>query len=77
MPVRIYALAKELQMDSKALVEVCNKAGVSGKGSALASLTDDELAKVKAYLTGGSKPAQRPSVQRPSAPAPPTALKEL
>ena len=54
MPVRIYALAKELNVDSKELVEVCNRAGVTGKGSALASLSDDEVAKVKEYLSGGS-----------------------
>ena len=39
MPIRIYALAKELKLDSKALVDVVSKAGVTGKGSALASLT--------------------------------------
>ena len=54
MPVRIYALAKELKLDSKQLVEICAKAGVSGKGSALASLTDDEAVKVKGYLSGGA-----------------------
>lgn len=57
MPIRIYALAKELKLDSKALVDVVSKAGVTGKGSALASLTDDELAKVKAYLDGGKSSA--------------------
>ena len=53
VPVRIYALAKELKEDSKALVDICAKAGVTGKGSALASLTDEEVDKVKAYLSGG------------------------
>ena len=33
MPVRIYALAKELKMDSKELVDVCTRAGVTGKGA--------------------------------------------
>jgi len=51
--MRIYALAKELKIDSKQLVDVCAKAGVTGKGSALANLDDDEIAKVKAYLSGG------------------------
>ena len=27
MPIRIYALAKELEIDSKELVEVCTKSG--------------------------------------------------
>ncbi len=44
MPIRIYALAKELDIDSKELVEICNRAGVTGKGSALASLSDEEVA---------------------------------
>lgn len=55
MPTRIYALAKELKLDSKELVEVCNKAGITGKGSALASLDDAEVEKIKAYLAGPKK----------------------
>ena len=42
MPIRIYALAKQLKLDSKELVDICTKAGITGKGSALASLTDEE-----------------------------------
>ena len=61
MPIRIYALAKELKIDSKELVEVCSKAGLSGKGSALASLSDEEIDKVKAHLAGGNKKKSRPS----------------
>ncbi|MBL9122388.1 MAG: translation initiation factor IF-2 [Planctomycetaceae bacterium] len=58
MALRIYSLAKELNLDSKELVDICPKAGVMGKGSALASLSDDEVAKIKAFLSGGgSKPA--------------------
>ena len=53
LPVRIYALAKELKVDSKDLVDICAKAGITGKGSALASLTDDESDKVKAFVAGG------------------------
>lgn len=56
MPVRIYALAKELNLDSKELVDVVKKAGISGKGSALASLEDDEAQRVREHLAGG-KPA--------------------
>lgn len=57
---RIYALAKELKVDSKELVDICTKAGVTGKGSALASLSDEEVGKVKAYLGGGNKPTAAP-----------------
>ena len=53
MPVRIYSLAKELDYDSKKLVDVCKQAGITGKGSALASLSDDEVQQVKDYLNQG------------------------
>jgi len=57
VPIRIYALAKDLQIDSKELVDICTKAGIPGKGSALASLTDDEVIKVKAFLaSSGAAP---------------------
>ncbi len=55
MPARIYSLAKELKLDSKVLVDICTSAGVTGKGSALASLTDEEVERVKAYLSGGAQ----------------------
>jgi translation initiation factor IF-2 len=58
LAVRIYALAKQLKLDSKVLVDICTKAGVTGKGSALASLTDEELAKVTAFMDSGK--AARP-----------------
>jgi len=64
--VRIYALAKDLDIDSKELVEVCRKAGISGKGSALASLTDDEVVKVKAFLRGGDKKAEAGAAGTPT-----------
>ena len=53
MSVRIYQLAKEFEFDSKEFLEICAKAGVTGKGSALASLTDDEESKVRGYIAGG------------------------
>lgn len=55
MAIRIYALAKELKIDSKELVDICTKAGITGKGSALASLEDPEVDKLKNYLAGGDK----------------------
>ncbi len=54
LSVRIYQLAKEFAIDSKECVEICAKAGVTGKGSALASLTDEEESTVRAYLAGGA-----------------------
>ncbi len=58
MPVRIYSLAKELKLDSKVLVDICTSAGVTGKGSALASLTDEEADRVKAFISSGAQGAK-------------------
>ena len=71
MPVRIYTLAKELKLDSKELVDICTKAGIPGKGSALASLADDEAEKVKAFLAGGSAKPSRSKSAPPPMPEPP------
>lgn len=54
MAVRIYSFAKELKIDSKELVDICTRIGILNKGSALASLDDDEVARIKKYLSGGS-----------------------
>jgi len=72
LAVRIYALAKELKLDSKELVDLCTKAGIRGKGSALASLSDKEADKLKEFLKGpetqpGSRPAAAASTpERPA-----------
>lgn len=71
LAVRIYALAKELNVDSKELVELCNRIGIPGKGSALASVEDHEAAKLReAFAGGGSAPvkgkaAAPPKPERP------------
>ncbi|MFM8175731.1 MAG: hypothetical protein ACKN81_19505, partial [Pirellulaceae bacterium] len=74
MPVRIYTLAKDLKLDSKELVDLCNKIGITGKGSALASLEDDEVLRIKKHLESASatKTEERPAPpQAPTAPAAP------
>lgn len=70
MAIRIYALAKELKVDSKELVETCARAGVTGKGSALASLDDAELEKVKAFIAGADKKSAPPAAAAPEKGAP-------
>ncbi|WP_164103062.1 translation initiation factor IF-2 [Candidatus Laterigemmans baculatus] len=62
MPVRIYALAKELKVDSKDLAEICKKVGLTGKGSALASLDDDEVQRVKDHLAAAAQKKQASAV---------------
>ena len=60
--VRIYAFAKELGLDNKQLLDICESCGIKGKGSALASLDDDEIAKIKKHMTEGSSEAPKPAV---------------
>ncbi|NBP87468.1 MAG: translation initiation factor IF-2 [Planctomycetia bacterium] len=69
MAVRIYSLAKELKLDSKELVDLCARAGIQDKGSALASLSDEEVSRVKEFIAGKSKTAERPAATRPAAKA--------
>ncbi len=73
MPARIYALAKELNLDSKDLVDIVKKVGITGKGSALASLTDDEEKRVRDYLSSSDAPAPEPV----AATAAPAAVREV
>ena len=67
MAVRIYSLAKDLGIDSKELVDMCARIGIQGKGSALASLEDDEIAKIKSHLAERSAPAAE-SIKEPPKP---------
>jgi translation initiation factor IF-2 len=67
--VRIYTLSKELKIDSKELVELCTRAGIQDKGSALASMSDEEVAKLKEFIAGKSRPPDR-SPERPAGAAP-------
>ncbi|MEM9352180.1 MAG: translation initiation factor IF-2 [Planctomycetota bacterium] len=70
MALRIYALAKELKIDSKELVDICTQIGIRGKGSALASLSDEEAAKLKEHLQGGGGVATEAPPSKQQAPAP-------
>ncbi len=70
MALRIYALAKELKIDSKELVDICTQIGIRGKGSALASLSDDEAAKLKEHIQGGGGVATEAPPSKQQAPAP-------
>ena len=56
MAVRIYSLAKDLGLDSKELVDLCTRLGIQGKGSALASLEDEEIARIKRHIEEKAAP---------------------
>ena len=72
MPVRIYAFAKELGLDNKQLLDVCEKVNIQGKGSALASLDDNEVITIKEFLSGGGAKPEPPPAETgaPVRPAP-------
>lgn len=67
MKIRIFALAKELGLDSKVLIELANKAGITIKNSALASISPEEKDVLLAHLQ--DKDPQGPATdQEPMAP---------
>ncbi|MBQ8286370.1 MAG: translation initiation factor IF-2 N-terminal domain-containing protein, partial [Thermoguttaceae bacterium] len=63
MSIRIYALAKQLKKESKELVEICKKLGFDGKGSPLASLTDEETKIVVDYFKKSDVAPSQPTSQ--------------
>ena len=63
MPVRIYAFAKELGFDNKQLLDICDSAGIEDKGSALASLSDEEVAAIKNYLASPPPPPVEETIE--------------
>ncbi len=65
MAVRIYSLAKDLGLDSKELVDLCTRLGIQGKGSALASLEDEEIARIKKHIDDKSAQASQPAPAAP------------
>ena len=75
MPARIYALAKELNIDSKDLVDLVKKVGITGKGSALASLSDEEADRVRSHLAG-SEASTDTAASAAASSAAPTAVRD-
>ena len=65
MAIRIYSLAKDLGLDSKELVDLCARIGIQGKGSALASLEDDEIARIKNHLAEKAAPVATATKEAP------------
>lgn len=67
MKIRIFTLAKELDMDSKVLVDYCQKVGIVIKSSALASITPEERDKVLDFI---KQSQSAPEVTKPVASTP-------
>ena len=69
--IRIYAFAKKLGLDNKQLLDICEQVGIKGKGSALASLEEDEVAKVQQFLDSGDTGSSSGQATEPDEPAAP------
>jgi translation initiation factor IF-2 len=54
LKIRIFTLAKELNMDSKVLIGYCQKLGINLKDSPLASVSEEERDRVLAFIKQGS-----------------------
>ncbi|MFO1005588.1 MAG: translation initiation factor IF-2 [Planctomycetaceae bacterium] len=63
MKIRIFALAKELDLDSKDLIQACTEVGLNVKSSPLASISPEErdmvLAHIKSRKSGGTAKAAK------------------
>lgn len=55
MKIRIFALAKELNLDSKELIQYCNDAGLNVKSSPLASISPEERDMVLGFMKARTK----------------------
>ncbi len=69
--IRIYAFAKKLGLDNKQLLDICEKVGIKGKGSALASLEEEEVAKVHQFIETGEADSGDSQAAETDAPAAP------
>lgn len=79
MKIRIFALAKELDIDSKLLIDYCAKAGITIKNSALASISPEEKERVLDVMrsaTAGSAPASASVAAAPVKASPVMASRE-
>ncbi len=48
--IRVYELAKELGLENKALIQLCEELSIDGKASHSNSLTDDEAEKIRRFV---------------------------
>ena len=62
MAVRVYALAQQLGLESKDLLDLCRSAGIEVKNSALAILTGEECAQVEHLAKGAGTAKEKTPV---------------
>ena len=76
LKIRIFALAKELDIDSKLLIDYCAKAGITIKNSALASISPEEKDRVMEVMRSANAPAVAVAVAPAAVPQPVVASRE-
>ena len=74
MTIRIYALAKDLNVDSKVLIDLCQQLGIKNEAAALTLLTDNNVAKIKDYLASHPPVAADFAAPVANAPIPPSSV---
>lgn len=77
LKIRIFALAKELDIDSKLLIDYCAKAGITIKNSALASISPEEKDRVMDVMQSANAPATPVASATLPAPQPVAATKDV
>ncbi|QDU79942.1 Translation initiation factor IF-2 [Polystyrenella longa] len=82
MKVRIFALAKELGLDSKELIDLASEAGVVVKNSALASISPEERDVIVAHVNKDTKApgqdtSEPPAPVREKAPDPAAKIRQI
>ncbi len=58
LKIRIFTLAKELNMENKVLIGHCQKLGMNVKDSALASITEEERDRLLEFIKQGQSPGE-------------------
>ena len=58
MKIRIFTLAKELNIENKVLIGYCQKLGMTVKDSALASISEEERDRLLAFIKAGAASAE-------------------
>ncbi|MCS7236843.1 MAG: translation initiation factor IF-2 [Thermoguttaceae bacterium] len=76
--IRIHQLAKQLGLESRALVDLCGELGLGTK-TALSSLTEEEVAKVKEHLKSRSSRSVSPAAATATSSTlqPPKSLRDI
>ena len=61
--MRVHELAKEIDRQSKELIEILNELGIEGKTTS-SSLDEDQVAKVREKIGGAKKETKAPKAEK-------------